>query len=62
MTTRTELMDRSPRNNSSPAGRRADRERAQASGLEEVRLESRRRQEKSERLKQLRLKRDGEAT
>lgn len=61
MTTRAELRERAPRNNSSPAGRRADRARSEAAALAEVDNETRVRQEKSARLRALRLERDGDA-
>ncbi len=59
MTTRDELRERAPRNNSSPAGRREGRARAEAAALAEVDNEARLRKEKSARLRALRLKRDG---
>jgi hypothetical protein len=47
-----------PRNNLSPAARRAGRQRAQAAGLEMLERESKLRRERTERLRKLRLARD----
>ena len=47
-----------PRNNTSPASKAADRQRAQAAGLARLEQEAKVRRDKSERLKKLREERD----
>jgi len=53
-------LEYSPRNNSTLAERRAERERVNESGREELRLDGRCRLRKNERTRRLRLRLDGE--
>jgi hypothetical protein len=50
-----------PRDTTSPAAKRLNRERAEAAGLDMIEREARARREKSERLRKLREERDAEA-
>jgi hypothetical protein len=49
-----------PRDNTSPAAKRLNRERAEAAGLEMIERETKLRREKSEKLKKLREARDAD--
>ncbi len=53
-------QSRGPRNNSSPAARRADRSRAEAEGMSMLEREAKLRRDKTAKLKKLREARDAE--